>query len=105
MQIGDLRHLITIQEPVDVSDGQGGFTRTWSFVDKVWSHIEPLSSVERFQAQGLMPTVTHQIVIRYRSDITTKNRLLHGTRVFNIMGLYNADERDYAIVMHCEEVV
>lgn len=48
MNIGELKHRITIQQCTKASDGQGGFTSTWSTLVSVWSKATPQSERERF---------------------------------------------------------
>lgn len=103
MRAGQLRHMITIQEQTDVSDGMGGFSTTWSDEFSMSAAIWPLSSKESLDAMKLELVVTHKIRIRYRSGITSKNRIKFGTRIFNIVSLINPDERNIMIDMLASE--
>ena len=97
MRAGQLRHRIAIQESTDTADGAGGFTSSWSAISgmsSVPAAIWPLSSKESLDSMKLELQVTHKIRIRYRSGITAKNRILFGTRIFNIISLTNHDERN-----------
>ena len=97
MRAGELRHIISIQEESPTPDGMGGENLTWAAVsgmDSVPAAIWPLRSNERLDMMKLENEVTHKIRIRYRSGITTKNRVLFGPRTFNIVSLINPDERN-----------
>ena len=94
MRAGLLKHNITIQEEVETPDGMGGFSVSWSDVFNARAAIWPLSSKESLDSMKLELQVTHKIRIRYRSGITAKNRILFGTRTFNIISLINPDERN-----------
>lgn len=90
----DLRHKLTIQTESEVSDGQGGTTKSWTDGATLSAKIEPSKGWERFQAQQVATPVTHKITTRYRADLTTKNRLKLGTRIFRIKELLNVEERN-----------
>ena len=98
IRAGKLRHRVDIQEQTDVSDGMGGYTNTWSSVSGMGSvpaHIMPLSSKEQLDAMKLESVITNKIRIRYRAGITSKNRIVFGSRIFNIKGApINYDERN-----------
>ena len=83
---------MTIQNPVRVSDGQGGFTETWPDGATVWAWVEPMKGYERFQAMQMQTPVTHKIMVRYRADITTASRLRLGDRVLWVREILNPGE-------------
>jgi SPP1 family predicted phage head-tail adaptor len=89
-----LRHRVTIQVNTPVSDGQGGFTESWADGATVYASIEPLKGYERFQGMQMQTPVTHKIVMRYRSDVTTASRIKFGTRVFCVQEVLNPAERN-----------
>lgn len=89
-----LRHRVTIQNAVSTSDGQGGQTDAWSDLATAYASIEPLKGYERYQAMQMQTPVTHKIVMRYRAGVTTKSRILFGTRVFWVQEVLNFEERN-----------
>lgn len=86
-----------MQEQVQTPDGLGGFLLTWSNktgLGSVPAAIWPLSSKEQLDAMKLESLATNRIRIRYRAGITSKNRIVFGSRIFNILGApINLDER------------
>ncbi len=105
MQAGALRHRVAIQRKTRVSDGQGGYTETWATVTNgaVCASIEPASSKEVFHAHQLNHLVTHKIVCRFLSGVTSADRVVFGTRAFNIRSVLNPLERNRMLVLLCEE--
>jgi len=101
--IGRLRHRVTLQQPVDADDGSGGTTRTWSDVATLWARIEPLSADERVAAGRIEAAADHRIVIRWRAGVTAAMRFSFGTRVFEIRGVTDRDERHRFLDCLCEE--
>lgn len=105
MRAGQLRHTISIQEQTDTADGMGGFTTAWADSYKCKAAIWPLSARESLDAMKLELVVTHKIRIRYRSGITAKNRILFGSRTFNIVSIINNDERNISLdIMATEDI-
>ena len=53
----------------------------------------------------LEASVSHRFTMRYRNDITAKNRLKFGTRVFNIRAVINVKERNKWLEIDADEGV
>ena len=92
--IGKLRHRLTIQSETKLADDGGGYTLGWADVVTVWGAIKPLSGGEQLRAMQLQDKVSHRIRIRHRSGVTPKQRLLFGSRAFQIRAVLNPDERN-----------
>jgi SPP1 family predicted phage head-tail adaptor len=103
--IGQLRKRLELQTITETADGGGGFTETWTKVTIIWGSIKPLDARERLRAMVLETPITHKIMLRYRTDITTKSRLLFGTRIFNVREVINIDERNKYLEILAEENV
>jgi len=109
MKAGKLRHKVAIQESVETSDGMGGFTVAWQNVaglGSVHAAIWPLSSKEILDAMKLESRISQKIRIRYRPGITSKNRIVFGSHIFNIEGApINLDQRNkFLIFMVSEDI-
>jgi SPP1 family predicted phage head-tail adaptor len=91
--IAAMRKRVTIQNSTTLSDGQGGFTETWVDGAVVWASLEPAKGYERFQAMQMQTPITHKIVMRYRTDVTTATRLKYENRIFWIQECLNVEER------------
>ncbi|MGB9780623.1 phage head closure protein [Caldanaerobacter sp.] len=105
MNIGELRHRITIQQPVESSNTFGEVEKTWQDVATVWASIEPLRGREYFNSQQINAEVTTQIRIRYRPGIKPKMRVVYGERIFDIQSVIDVEERHKEIHLMCKEVV
>lgn len=91
--IGDLRHRVQIESPTRTSDGGGGSTTFWSVVAEVWAAIWPRSSDEALELDRVAGKATHDIWIRYRSDMKPEMRITFGTRVFDVRGVIDVEDR------------
>lgn len=106
LRAGRLNKRVAIQEVTRTSDGGGGVTEAWATITNgtVWARVSPLEGTERFQAQQVQGTLTHEIEIRYRSGITTDMRVSYDSRFFYIVQPpINKDERGESLVLICEE--
>src|SRR5690554_3266620 len=90
--IGDFKQRVAIERYVTTSDGMGGTTQTWSEVGKVWCNIKPLSGQKRLEFGKLDSTVTHEVLMRYREDITDQDRLKYKGKNYTLKFQINEDE-------------
>lgn len=91
--IGDLRHRVQIETAARTSDGAGGATIAWTLVAEVWAAIWPRTSDETLDLGRVAGKATHDIWIRYRSDVKPEMRITFGARVFDIRGVINIEDR------------
>lgn len=108
MRSGDLRKRVTFQVRNTVSDTFGQQSTVWTDLFTTWASIEGLSARELFAAQSVQSEVTHAITVRYRPEFALPRavaamRVLYGSRVFNISGAVNTNERNREIVMQAAE--
>lgn len=103
MDIGKLRHRITIQRQVNEVNDYGAPVTIWKNVATVWADIRPLSGREYFSAQQVQSEVTTQIWIRYHQGIVPTMRIKFGKRLFAIVSVINAQERNITLQLLCKE--
>ena len=88
MDIGRLRHRVTIQSLSPSQDGTTGeITETWVTFATVWAWVRP-ASVREFVAAGIQESkITGAITIRYLAGVKQSMRVLHGERIYNVLGV------------------
>jgi SPP1 family predicted phage head-tail adaptor len=101
---GRLRHLVSLQRASASRDAAGQETRTWTTYKTWWAAIEPLSANELLLARQVEGRVSHRIQMRYRPDLQPTDRIVLGTRVFQIAPAMHTDEVGYETVVMAEEV-
>ncbi len=103
--IGRLRHRVSVQQKAQVADGIGGFTESWTALSgmPVFALIEPRKASQVWFGQKQEHRVTHFVMIRYRAGITQEMRVSFGSRIFQIHGFTNFEERGQWLALHCEE--
>jgi SPP1 family predicted phage head-tail adaptor len=105
MRAGQLRHKVVIQENVPSRDGYGAEVESWDEYATVWAAIEPIRGREFWESQQINAEVTARITIRYLAGVTPKMRILHGTRIFEILSVINPEERNRELQLMVKENV
>lgn len=91
---GRLRHLITIQAQSTTQDAVGQQTIAWTTVTTAWADIEPVSGRDYFNASGEHAEITHKITLRYGVTVRAGDRLVLGTRTFDVRSVLTMNERN-----------
>jgi SPP1 family predicted phage head-tail adaptor len=107
---GQRRHMVTLENPgTPVADPDLGYTQTYTQLQpgQVWAEIKPANArdLERVTTGTSMSTATHLVTIPYHSGVTTQTRLTFGTRIFQVNGVVNPEERNIELILTCEEIV
>ena len=103
---GQLTARLMLQQANEVSDGQGGVTRSWTDEGELWAAIRPLNLHHGEVAGAQRATALFDIWLMMRSDISVGMRLKKGARYFVILSLRDADadEAGRFLILRCEEV-
>lgn len=106
---GAFNKRIVIEQPSDLSDGQGGTTRSWVLVLSTWAHIEPWNLYrggELFVAGQVYPVQWVKVLLRYRPslNITTIMRMRYGSRLYNIRAVQVPAEAQTTIELVGEQL-
>ncbi|MEO1205928.1 MAG: phage head closure protein [Pseudomonadota bacterium] len=93
IRIGDLRDRVVIERVTLVDDGGGGVDETWVEVATVWAAVRALAGDERVEADAISGALTHEIHLRWRSDVGPDMRLRIAARVFDLKVVMDPDDR------------
>lgn len=96
---GALRHRLVVECAVLAADE----STTWTAGATVFAAITPVSGREVESGGGLAGQVTHRIEIRWRDDLTSRDRLRLGQRIFRVLATRDLDERRARLVIDAEE--
>ena len=104
---GSMSKTITIQTEVRTSDGGGGYVQSFITNFTTRSSVTPITGDEKYTQGQLSDTQLYEFVMRYRADkvIIPSNRILFGSRVFQIRRTINHMERNKYWVIRAEEKV
>lgn len=104
MNPGSLNRRITIQKQTSARNAEGVASKEWEPVTTVWAGIEYLRGREYFQAASINSEVTARIRIRYRQGLTAHMRVVYGERIFEIINVFDIEEKHREIHLMCKEV-
>jgi SPP1 family predicted phage head-tail adaptor len=103
VHIGQLRDRIVLERPLRAGDGGGGATVTWEEVTALWAKVTPSGGSESYELDRVAGKASHEIVIRYRADVTPELRFRAGARVFDVCAAFDPDGRRQWIKCLVEE--
>ena len=92
---GELNRRLVLEAPVETADGEGGVTRLYDVVTTLWAQVTPVSARADVAADSLGQALRYAIVIRKRSDVGTRHRLLDGTRIYRILSIAESADRRF----------
>ena len=101
---GELRNLVALQNYDETRSASGHPTRTYATYASIWAKFRTLSGTERMAAQQVSGIITHEVTIRYRTDVHVDHRILWGTRYFDIKDVRNVDEQNEQIRILVTEI-
>jgi SPP1 family predicted phage head-tail adaptor len=106
MRVGDLRHLITIQQKTTASPAQDEYgvdQYTWEQFAKVYAAVEPLR--EYWTAKQTAAERAVRFRIHYTSGIIPRMRVSWNSRTFDIESVINLSEGNHEMHLMTSEVV
>ncbi|WP_026486812.1 phage head closure protein [Caldanaerobius polysaccharolyticus] len=89
MNPGLLRHRITLQKKIDVTDGEGFTKQDWQDVSTVWAAVENLHGREYWEAAAIQAENTVKFTIRYCLDVDQSMRIIFRGEAYEIIAIDN----------------
>ena len=101
---GKRRNLVKLQKAIVTTDEYGDGLTTYQTIATAWVSIKSLSGRELINAQQVSSEVTHEITAFFNQQISPRDRVLFGSREFNIESKANPDQREKDMVLICKEL-
>lgn len=105
MNPGLLRHRITLQKFMVITDPDGFITQQWQDVATVWAAVENLHGREYWEAASVQAENTVKFTIRYRPDVDQTMRIVFRGKIYNIISVDNIKYRNEYIEIKAKELV
>lgn len=102
--LGAMRHRMRLDRVVETPDLSGGVLRAWMPVATLWAAIEPLERRAGLVGDAPASLATHRVAIRFRVGVEAGQRLVYGTRRFDIRTVVDPDERRFRLNLTVEEI-
>jgi len=107
MRAGQLRHRLQLQSATTAPDDFGQPIPTWSTYADVWGEVRPLTGRERYTAQQVQSSLSHQVRIRYRGGVAETHRVRWvdkaTIKILDINAVLNTEQRDRELLLLCSE--
>lgn len=101
-----MKHRISVYTTTSTTDA-GGLTQNRSLLLSSWAFVHPISQARAFQYGITENFRTHEIIMRYRSTITTKQTIdatINGTlKTLTIQSVLNTDLANKEMKLICTE--
>lgn len=105
VQIGKMRHRVTVQSATETRDATGAVTRTWASEGKRWAKIDYLSGAEGPYADQQQATRRYSVAMHRHDTIVPTWRILWGVKTLNVESVLADDQdRDKTFCL-CTELV
>lgn len=105
MQAGRLRQRVTLRTFTESQDGFGELIKTWADLATVWAAVLPLRGREYMDSRELQVELSVRILIRYRADVTSLMRVVHGVHTYEIVSPPIADAtHERQLELMCREI-
>jgi SPP1 family predicted phage head-tail adaptor len=105
MRAGQLRHRVQLQRQHLADDLAGGDDVSFDTVATLWANVTTAGGREFWEAKKLVPELTHQVELRYRSDVAPGMRFVFRSAVLRIHAAPDPDERRVRLLCMCTELV
>lgn len=92
--IGNLSHIMTLQEKIRTADEGGGYTEVWQNLalnPVLHAAVQDLSGNEAVEARQVIPRAACKLVFRYRNDVAVGMRFTEGSIAYHIVSLKDPD--------------
>ena len=101
IRAGQLRHRLKIDERAEEDNEYGDTEPQWAEKSEVWGRIETLKAGESVFSDKSQNRATSLVTVRYRRDLDPTMRFRNDHNIYNIVGIRNAEERDWKLEIEC----
>lgn len=98
-----LKHQITIKTKVKVSDGEGGYEKTFKIISTAYASVDPLKAEKKAELKSINVDASHLIKVRGYTTLNENDIIYFGNREFEILTIENIQERDFLKFVYCNE--
>ncbi|MDK3072945.1 head-tail adaptor protein [Sedimentitalea sp. JM2-8] len=103
-----LNRLLSLEAPIRIADGAGGYVETWAVLGEHWAEVRSRTGRERDEAGVPISTVSYNIVVRSAPFGSTarpmpQQRFRDGQRLFVIQAVAERDREGRFLTCFADE--
>lgn len=98
--IGEYKHLITINAITESSDGMGGFTESSAAdISNIWANVKTIKGDRALEFNRLRSGIWYEIdtMANVNDTINTGGTITFGSKTLTIHQIFNIDESDWTV--------
>lgn len=104
MNAGRFDQIVEIWRYTSVQNEYGEAIKTWTKISDIYAKVDYFNGSESVNGEQWENKQNQNVIIRYVSDLTVKDRIKHGDIFLNIISISEIDRRMYQ-KLQCKEVV
>jgi SPP1 family predicted phage head-tail adaptor len=101
--LGTLTDRVTLESKVTSNEPEGGETAVYATLATVWARVRQLSARQSTMADARGQTISHGVVIRFRTDLKPGDRIVYRGRRLEIAALADINGRRAYLSCQCSE--
>lgn len=102
---GRYRFPVTIEKRPSGLNALGHRSEDWEVHARTLADCIELNGSERERAHQVAPSASWELRSRYIEGVTTKMRVIHGSRILEVLASVDRDQRKRELVLYCGEWV
>tara|TARA_R110000851_G_scaffold54209_1_gene128099 strand:+ start:87 stop:413 length:327 start_codon:yes stop_codon:yes gene_type:complete len=104
MQAGQLRQIVSIQQPTGSDDSTGQRVYTYTTTEpKVWARVRNVSQSKTMDGDVVAAGLErYEVRMRFRQGMSYDSRIKFGDLTLQVTGINNFMERDHELQIDCE---
>jgi SPP1 family predicted phage head-tail adaptor len=89
--VGAMRDRVKVQSRTTLTSELGEAVADWATDAVRWAKVEPISGGELWRARQVQAESTHTVTLRFYPGLTTRHRIVLGSRVLEILNVIDRD--------------
>ena len=96
VRAGQLRDRVTVQTATETRAANGQVVYAWTDNGEEWADVKFLSGLETIAANMQVSDTRCSVRLRYRDGITSANRIIFETQIYDVLSVLLVKSRGYA---------
>lgn len=101
--LGTLTDRVTLRRKIMSQEPEGGEVAMFTTLAKVWARVRQLSARASYAEDARGQSVSHSVVLRFRTDLAPGDRITYRGRDLEIEGLADINGRRAYLSCQCSE--